>query len=82
VLVDVDADDLVSIKDSIYNSSSSSSSSISSSYEDHPNSASIAPPEEMEMEPPMKNLTLMLQMLQCQILLLYHSSLLETISRP
>jgi len=51
VPVDVDTDDLASMKDSIHNSCNSSSSSSSSSLKDHPNSASTAPPEDMEMEP-------------------------------
>jgi len=50
VLVDVDADNLAFMEDFVYNASSSSRSSSSSSLEDHPNSASTAPPEDMEME--------------------------------
>ncbi len=58
--VDVDADALASMEDSICNSSSSSSLS---SLENHPDSSSAAPLEDMEMEPLMKNPTPMLQML-------------------
>ncbi len=51
VPVNVDANDLASMEDSMYNSASSSSCSSSSS-KDPPNSASTAPPEDMETEPP------------------------------
>jgi len=47
VPVNVNADDLTSMEDSIYHSSSSSSSSSEVS----PNSASATPPEDMEMGP-------------------------------
>jgi len=52
VLVDVDADNLAFMEDFVYNASSSSRSSSSSSLEDHPNSASGAPLEDMKTEPP------------------------------
>jgi len=52
VLVDVDADDLASMEDSIYNPYSSSSSSSSASQADHPDLASATPLEHMEMELP------------------------------
>ncbi len=80
--VDVDADDLALMDDSVNNPSSSSSSSSSSSLKDHPNSASIALPEDMEMDPLTKNPIPLQQVLQCQVLLLHHCSLLETINRP
>jgi len=52
VSVDVDADDLTSMDDSLYNPSSSSSSSSPSSKDYPPNSASTAPPEDIETEHP------------------------------
>jgi len=61
VPVDIDANDLASMEDSIYNDSSSSSSSS----KDPLNSASTAPPEDMEMEPLEAELNPVVKIMQC-----------------